>query len=143
MLSPLFTIQLAVRFGECDPAGIAFYPRYFEWIDVAATELHKLLGITRIGVHRPLGLPVAAASAEFVAPAHAEDELSIRVYVQKLGRTSFSLRFDFVRNADGALLARATERRVLVVRNPDGTMNSTALTPGMRAVLQRFREDSE
>jgi 4-hydroxybenzoyl-CoA thioesterase len=27
------TIQLHVKFGDCDPAGIVFYPNYFRWMD--------------------------------------------------------------------------------------------------------------
>ena len=28
----IFTVERTVRFGECDPAGVLYYPVYFNWV---------------------------------------------------------------------------------------------------------------
>lgn len=134
MTTPL-TSHVSVRWGECDPAGVVFYPRFFDWMDVVADHLHTLIGIKRVGRAFSRGLPLVGASADYLAPAFAEDELDIAAYVTALGRTSISLRHEFVRRSDGVLLARGKERRVLVEFSSDGAMQPLALTDEMRTAL--------
>jgi 4-hydroxybenzoyl-CoA thioesterase len=134
MTTPL-TARILVRWGDCDPAGIAFYPRFFEWMDVVANELHRVVGIKRIARELRRGMPLVDVSAEFLAPAFAEDELDVRATITAMGRTSLSIRHDFVRIADGALLARGKERRVYVLFESNGKLQPTPLTEEMRAAL--------
>ena len=39
------TIQLHVEFGDCDPAGIVFYPNYFRWMDVGTRRFFASCGV--------------------------------------------------------------------------------------------------
>jgi hypothetical protein len=39
------TIQLHVEFGDCDPAGIVFYPNYFRWMDVGTRRFFAACGV--------------------------------------------------------------------------------------------------
>jgi 4-hydroxybenzoyl-CoA thioesterase len=137
-------VRIRVRWGECDPAGIAFYPRFFEWMDTAAHTLRRELGISREDMLPPasLGLPLVSARAEFLASAFMEDNLEIRSWVTRVGRTSLGLHHEIVRvGEDGEqLLARGREERVLVSRDATGAMRPRELTPEMRAVLARYLE---
>lgn len=133
-------VFVRVRWGDCDPAGIAFYPRFFEWMDVCSDELHRLLGIKRTGAGDLRGLPLVEVQAEFLSPAFVEDELEIRAWVTAVGRTSLSLRYEFVRLADGVTLARTRERRVHVER-AGGKMRPAALTDAMRQALDAHKID--
>ena len=129
------TVAVRVRWGDCDPAGIVFYPRFFEWMDACSDQLHKVLGIKRTGGAALRGLPLVEVKAEFLAPAFVDDDLEVRAWVVTIGRTSLGLRYDFVRVSDGTVLARTTERRVHVTRDPVGAMKPSPLTDEMRAAI--------
>src|ERR1700737_3907086 len=109
-----------VRWGDCDPAGIAFFPRFFEWMDLASHALAREMGISREQVLGPAsyGFPAVHAHAEFLIPARLDDTLEIRTAVARVGRTSLQLRHDVVGQADGVLLARGESIRVYIRRHP-------------------------
>lgn len=77
------TIQVRPRWGDCDPAGIAFYPRFFEWMDVASHALAREMGISREQMLAPelWGLPLVSAGLDFLVPARMEDTLEVRLWV--------------------------------------------------------------
>jgi 4-hydroxybenzoyl-CoA thioesterase len=134
MTTPI-TALVRVCWGDCDPAGIVFYPRFFEWMDACSEQLHKLLGIKRTGGANLRGLPLVEVKAEFLAPAVFDDEVELRASVVSIGRTSFDLRYDFVRTSDHVMLARTHERRVYVTRGSVGSMEPVPLSDEMRAAL--------
>lgn len=139
---PYFAVQTRVRWGECDPAGIAYYPRFFEWMDLALHALAREMGISVAATLPPLGLgfPLVNAEAEFIAPVRQDDVLEVRAWVTRVGQSSLALRHEIVRVADGALVARGRETRVHVSRAEDGSMRPRRLTEPMRAVLARYAQ---
>jgi 4-hydroxybenzoyl-CoA thioesterase len=134
-------VRLQVRWGDCDPAGIAFYPRFFEWMDGVSHVLARELGISRDDMLPPrsLSLPLVAAAAEFTAPARLEDALEVRAWITRIGRTSFGIRHEIRRVEDDQLLARGSEERVLVGRDSHGSMRPQELTPRMQEALTRYQ----
>jgi 4-hydroxybenzoyl-CoA thioesterase len=137
-------VTIHVRWGDCDPAGIAFYPRFFEWMDQASHALAREMGVSREDQLPPtsVGFPLVAAQAEFLAPAILEDVLEVRARVTRIGRTSLGIRHDIVRVAptDELILARGREERVYVAREKGEPMRPRELTPRMREVLARYSE---
>lgn len=93
----MFKTSLPLRFAHCDPAGIAYYPRYFELCDAAIEDwTAAVLGIDRREMHleRGLGLPTASLQAEFAAPSRLGDVLDFTVSVTRAGRSSVDLAVD-------------------------------------------------
>lgn len=135
-------VRAQVRWGDCDPAGIAFFPRFFEWMDLASHALAQEMGITRTETLGPAsyGFPAVKADAEFFEPALLWDDLEIRTTVPRVGRTSIHLEHEVVRVADGKVLARGTAIRVHIRRRGGriGEMVPFQLTRGMRTVLARY-----
>jgi 4-hydroxybenzoyl-CoA thioesterase len=134
-------VRIQVRWGECDPAGIAFYPRFFEWMDMISHLLARELGVSGDDVLSPTWqglLPLVAAQAEFLAPARLYDTLEVRAWVTRIGRTSFGLRHEILRVGDGEVLARGREERVHVSRDADGALRPRELSQQMRAALARY-----
>jgi 4-hydroxybenzoyl-CoA thioesterase len=137
------SVRIQVAWGDCDPAGIVFYPRFAAWMDTVSHVLAREMGIRREAMLPPspdlLGLPVVGTQAEYLTPARMDDVLEVRGWVTRVGRASFSLRHEIVRlETDGAetLIARGREDRVFVSNGPDG-LRSRELTPAMRAALGR------
>lgn len=90
----MFHTSLPLRFAHCDPAGIAFYPRYFELCDAAIEDwTAAVLGIDRRTLHLDmgLGLPTVSLHAEFATPSRLGDWLDFTVAVTRAGRSSVDL----------------------------------------------------
>src|SRR5579864_4857660 len=136
------SVRTQVRWGDCDPAGIAFFPRFFEWMDLASHALAQEMGISREQTLGPAsyGFPAVRADAEFLSPALLYDEIEVRTTVPKVGRTSLHLKHEVFRVADGTLLARGTAIRVHIRRKGGraGEMVPVPLTRHMRDVLARY-----
>ncbi len=88
-----FVHRLRVRYGECDPQGVVFNANYFMYFDVALTELwREALGAYGEMTAGGTDMVVAEARARYLAPAHFDDELDVRVSISHLGTTSMGTR---------------------------------------------------
>jgi 4-hydroxybenzoyl-CoA thioesterase len=106
----IFPVQL--HWGDCDPAGIIFYPTYFRWFDAATWAFFASVGYSAKRMRAEhLAMPLVAADCEFKAPAQQEDRAEVRSAIVRWGGKSFAIRHDVVRT-DGTLLARGSETRV-------------------------------
>ena len=140
-------MRVQVGWGDCDPAGIVFYPRFYAWMDMVSHVLAREMGIPREAMIPPgtqmLGFPVVGTQAQFLQPARMDDLLEVRTWVARVGRSSLSLRHEIVRlNPEGSedLVARGREDRVFIGRDRHGALQSRELTSPMRAALERFRD---
>lgn len=106
----IFPVQL--HWGDCDPAGIIFYPTYFRWFDAATWAFFASVGYPAKRMRAEhLAMPLVAADCEFKAPAEQEDRAEVRSRIARWGGKSFLIRHEVVR-VDGTLLARGSETRV-------------------------------
>lgn len=141
-MQPHAAVRFRLRWTDCDPAGIAYYPRFFEMMEAASQALAHEAGISREDMLAPslLGLTSVESGASFLSPAEFEDELEVRTSVTRLGRSSLGLRHEIWRVAPGApkLLVQAQETRVHVQRDADRRLQPRPLTESMRAVLERY-----
>jgi YbgC/YbaW family acyl-CoA thioester hydrolase len=101
-----------VHWGDCDPAGIIFYPTYFRWMDAATWAFMGSVGYSpRRMREEHLAMPLVAADCEFLAPARHGDRCEVRSRIARFGGASFAVAHEVLR-ADGTLLARGSEKRV-------------------------------
>ena len=101
-----------VHWGDCDPAGIIFYPTYFRWMDAATWAFMDRVGFSAKRMraeHR--SMPLVSADCQFIAPAVHGDHCEVRSRIGRFGGKSFVVTHDVVR-ADGASLAKGSETRV-------------------------------
>ncbi len=93
-----FVTQLQVRFGDVDPAGIAYYPKIFELIHLAFEELWDVhVGRRYYHLIREdeIGFPLVHADVNFLSPLRFGDRPVVRVTCFRLGRSSIGLRYVF------------------------------------------------
>lgn len=94
--APAFTAPIAVRFKHCDPAGIAFYPRLFEFANDMVEAWFTALGVgfpELIG-ERGLGAPTVSAAAQFRKPCRYGETLEGRLRPVALGPRSMELHIE-------------------------------------------------
>ena len=144
--SNYLSVRVQVGWGDCDPAGIVFYPRFYAWMDTVSHVLAREMGIPRESMIPPgsdlVGFPVVGTQARYLSPARMDDVLEVRTWVARVGRTSLALRHEIVRlEADGTetAIAHGREDRVFISHGPDG-LHSRELTPRMREALDRFAD---
>ena len=101
-----------VQWGDCDPAGIIFYPTYFRWMDAATWAF---MGSVGYGPRRMrdehLAMPLVAADCQFLAPAQHGDRCEVRSRIANFGNASFVVAHEIIR-ADATTLAKGSEKRV-------------------------------
>jgi 4-hydroxybenzoyl-CoA thioesterase len=109
-----------IEWGDCDPAGIIFYPRYFEIFDVSTTMLiERALGMKKIDylkAYAIAGHPVVETRAKFRLPTRFGDEVSIESAVVACGRSSFKIEHRLT--YAGGVAVEGSETRVWVGRDP-------------------------
>jgi 4-hydroxybenzoyl-CoA thioesterase len=131
------TRNVRIEWGDCDPAGIIFYPRYFEIFDASTAMLfERALGITKFQMFKTLpfaGFPLVKTQVRFMQPTRFGDDVTVESTIQ-FGRSSFEVEHHLRRN--GALCAECNEKRVWVVRDQAGELKSFAVP---ESVLAKFR----
>jgi len=114
------TRTVRIEWGDCDPAGIVFYPRYFAMFDASTTALfERALGMTKFQFlkhYGSVGYPMLDTSARFVKPTRFGDDVVIETRVAQIGRSSFEMAHRILK--DGDLAVEAAEKRVWVARDP-------------------------
>lgn len=111
-----FNFPQKVLFKHCDPAGIVFYPRYFEIINDCVEAFFEDLGTPFETLHHTGAVPTAEIQTRFTAPSRHGDHLEILLEVTRLGRSSLGLE---ITATCGAQL-RFTAQSTLVYINLDG-----------------------
>jgi 4-hydroxybenzoyl-CoA thioesterase len=90
-----FTTQRKVRFQHCDPAGIVFYPRYFEMLNSVVEDFFAEAvehDFSQLHVESRTGVPTAHIETDFHAPSRLGETLTFELTIRDIGRTSMALR---------------------------------------------------
>ncbi|HEX3710917.1 MAG TPA: thioesterase family protein [Pseudolabrys sp.] len=126
-----------IEWGDCDPAGIIFYPRYFEIFDAATSALfERALGLTKLELVRTydiVGFPLARTRAKFIKPTRFGDDVTVETSI-KFGRTSFAIEHRL--SLKGEVCVEAEETRVWAAR--DGASGGIAPQPVPDEVREKF-----
>jgi 4-hydroxybenzoyl-CoA thioesterase len=108
-----------IEWCDCDPAGIIFYPRYFEIFDTSTTALfERALGMNKIAYLKAYdfaGHPVVETRARFRRPTRFGDDVSIETKVVECVGSSFKLEHRISKG--GALAVEGFETRIWVKRD--------------------------
>jgi 4-hydroxybenzoyl-CoA thioesterase len=136
-----FGAQRVVRFGDCDPAGIVFYPKYFEMVNGVIEEWWTELGMPWTEMIGQLGIatPVSHVETVFLRPSRYGDRLEFRLSLESLGRSSLRFRIR-VLGPDGEERVRIRQRMVCVSLQ---THAPIAWPPGVRAMLAPLKRPSD
>ena len=92
----MFTTTILVRFGDLDPAGIAYYPNLVNFLHVAFEDFFAgHVGRPYPEVYREgIAFPTVHVEMEFLTPVRYGDHVDVAVTVEKVGRTSVQMRYD-------------------------------------------------
>src|SRR5258707_13849888 len=116
-----------IEWGDCDPAGIIYYPRYFAIFDASTSALiERALGMRKsdyLKAYDFAGHPLVNAHSRFLIATRFGDEVMIETAVTALRRSSFNVHHRLFK--DGALAVEGFETRVWVQADAaTGTMKA-------------------
>jgi len=132
-----FRATRIVRFGHCDPAGIIFYPRYFDLIHEVKEDWFRMAldwSFAKSIAEMKKGFPIVRLASEFHSPSRLGDELTIVLTVPQLGRSSIAV--DYALTCGDQLRA---EMRTVVVQVDLTDGRSRPIAGELRERIERFR----
>jgi 4-hydroxybenzoyl-CoA thioesterase len=127
-----------IEWGDCDPAGIVYFPRYFEFFDACTNALFERAGLPKqemLKKYRLLGIPLVDARANFRIPSSFGEVVIIESRILEWGKSSFSVEHKLVKN--GVLAVEGFEKRVWTVRDPQDREKIQS-QPIPQEVIDRF-----
>jgi 4-hydroxybenzoyl-CoA thioesterase len=107
-----------VEWGDCDPAGIVYYPRYFAYFDNCTAALFEAAGLPKhqmLKTYGIVGIPMVDTRARFLAPSKFGDDIVIESCITEWRRSSFDVQHKVLK--DEVLAVECSETRVWAVRS--------------------------
>jgi 4-hydroxybenzoyl-CoA thioesterase len=131
-----------VEWGDCDPAGIVYYPRFFEWFDECTAALFEAAGMKKRELVRERGIviPMVDTRARFLLPSRFGDDVVVETAITRFGRSSFDVHHRMFKGTE--LAAECFETRVWTRMEPHGPMHLKAQAIPDE-VIQRLSRASE
>ncbi len=129
---------VTVEWGDCDPAGIVFYPNFYRWMDEAALHLFGSVGLgwnELAAKYGTLGVPLVSTHADYRSAARFGDALAIESHVSEWGTKSLTISH-VIRNGD-RIVCEGWERRVWAVgaAGDDGKIKTAPIPEDVKAAF--------
>ena len=127
-----------VEFGDCDPAGIVWFPNFFRWIDAASrhffiecgvppwTETEKSMGV--------IGTPLVDTRSKFIKTASYGDTLQIHASVPEWRGKSFVQRYRVTKG--GETIMECEEVRIFAARREGGGIRAVPVPEDIRRLCE-------
>lgn len=120
-MSKTVIYEVNVMFGDCDPAGIVFFPNFLKWMDASSLNFFMQCGVPPwrelIKTTGIVGTPLLEINTKFRQPATYGERLQIHTSVQEWRGKVFVHRHVVMRGDD--LLCEGTEVRAFVIHPPE------------------------
>lgn len=125
-------LSFQLSYGDCDTVGIAYFAIYYPWMEraystwlyshgVRSGEMVDQLGIFTVGVH---------SECTYRAMVRVFDELTVRLVLDRVGSSSYTVGYDFVRGDEVVTHGTMT----FVCRTPEG--GKAAIPDKLLEILQ-------
>ena len=98
-----FSLQVVPRYAEVDQQGVVFNGHYLTWFDEACTGFLDHLGVTYPGlIDTGHDIQVVHSEIDYLTAVRWRDSVRVAVQCERIGSTSFTLRFTVLRRNDHA-----------------------------------------
>ena len=87
--------KIEIQWGDCDPAQIVHFPRYFTYFDACTTALFKKVGLSKrkmLKTYQIVGIPLVDVRATFMVPSRFSDTVTVESEITEWRRSSFCIR---------------------------------------------------
>ena len=123
----IYTVN--VQFGDCDPAGIVFFPNFSRWMDEASLAFFMACGVPSwrelVKTRGIIGTPLLEINTRFKRPATYGETIEVHTTVEEWSAKTFRHRH-VVKRGD-TLLCEGTEVRAFCIRDPENAERIKAI----------------
>jgi 4-hydroxybenzoyl-CoA thioesterase len=132
--------EFKIEWGYCDPAGIVFNSRFFEFFDEGTWLLFEtVLSVPRaelFSTYDLMGIPLVEARARFLVPIKFGETVEMTSQVSEFRRSSFDIEHRLTVN--GELAVEGRETRVWATQDKDDPAKIKS-KPIPAEVVERFK----
>ena len=115
------TYAVNVQFGDCDPAGIVFFPNFSRWMDEASLAFFMAQGVPPwrelVKTRGIIGTPLLEIHTKFMRPATYGETIHVHTTVEEWAAKTF--RHRHVVERGDTVLCEGTEVRAFCIRDPE------------------------
>ncbi|MCS6810568.1 MAG: thioesterase family protein [Tepidimonas sp.] len=120
-MSKTTVYEVEVMFGDCDPAGIVFFPNFSKWMDAASLHFFMQCGVPPwrelVKTRGIIGTPLLEIHTRFLKPATYGQRLQVHTRVEAWHEKVFIQHHQVRRGEE--LLCEGRETRAFCIRHPD------------------------
>jgi 4-hydroxybenzoyl-CoA thioesterase len=120
-MSKTVVYEVEVMFGDCDPAGIVFFPNFLKWMDASSLNFFMKCGVPPwrelLMTRGIIGTPLLEIHTQFTRPATYGERLQVYTNVQEW-RDKVFVHQHVVQRGD-TVLCKGTETRAFCIKHPD------------------------
>ena len=112
-----YAVEFTVRFGEIDPAGVVYYPRFFNYFHKAFESwFDDALGVPYSVVigEQNIGFPSVKVETEFRKPLRYGERVRVEIELVDIGKRSITVQYTAIRLPDGEISARAKIKTAVI-----------------------------
>ncbi len=133
-----FTRSVPVRFSHCDPAGIVYFPHYFDMFNGLIEDWYtQELGFdyAELIMGSRYGFPFVHIECDFKVPSRIGEVIDLTLLVERIGRSSLGIIIVCHRDGIERLRARMTTAMISLE-----TGKVVSLPQALRNRIESYRE---
>jgi len=131
----MFRTEFIIEWGDCDEAGVVFYPNYFYWLDCTFQRLLRNRGLSQRELMRRFGAvtPLVDAGAKFRGPAKYDDVLRVEALVETWETRRFRIVYKL--SVADRLVAEGFEVRAWANKDAGGAMSGCPIDEAFKNLM--------
>jgi len=131
-----FETRYMIEWGDCDEAGIVFYPNYFYWFDCTWQRWLRSVGMSQRELRNRWGAitPLIDVGASFRGPATYDEEIVLRGRIEDW--TDRRFRCVYAIECAGKVVVEGHELRAWATRDPAGKLRGAVIEPEFRKLME-------
>jgi 4-hydroxybenzoyl-CoA thioesterase len=136
-MSKIVVFPVTIHFGDCDPAGIVFYPNFLRWMDAASLNFFRACGVPPWRELEPVrgivGTPLLEVNVKFMRAATYPETIEVHTQVEAW-RAKVFVQYHAIKRGE-ELLCEGRETRAFVKRE-EGRLRSIQIPADIRALCE-------
>ena len=135
-------VERKIMWGDLDPLGIVFYPRYYEWFDSCGLLFFETLGFNMgtLWSERKIVFGLVETSCRYFKPARYHELVRITTDIDKLGEKTLTLKHSLHSDPGAPLLAEGFEHRICMNVSDPENLKAICIPDDIYATLKKARE---
>jgi len=136
-------VERRIMWGDLDPLGIVFYPRYYEWMDACGNLFFEAIGMEPqyIMQERKVGFPLVETSATYHNPGRYHQNIHILTAIESLAKKVLVLKHRIEIQSNAELLVEGLEKRICTDLSNPQNLRAINIPEDIYAILRKAQDD--